>query len=77
VKTATKSLSSRQVKKCRRELRWSELTLARLEVQRVELGLAHPELIRQLALLREQLKVLRSALAQIDPRTEADMPCPE
>jgi hypothetical protein len=75
--TATKSLSSRQIKKCRRELRWAESTLAQLEVQRVELGINHPELIRHLADKREQLKVLRSTLAQIDPRTEADITCPE
>jgi hypothetical protein len=75
MKTAPKSLSSRQIKKCRRELRWAELTLVQLEVQRVELGITHPEVIRYLAEKHEQVKGLRSALAH--PRTKADMSCPE
>jgi hypothetical protein len=77
MKVATKSLGRRQIKKCRRELRCAESTLARLEVQRVEVDITNPEVIRYLASQREQAKVLRSALAQIDPRTEGDIPCHE
>jgi hypothetical protein len=60
----------KEAKECRRQLGGVLIVIGRLEKKRVKLGIASPEIIFWLELLRDRARLLKSAAQQIEQLPE-------